>query len=96
MYLRDMWVKRLLGPRVKVYTSMKPGVAGNIVMIDVAGIDPMKLWAYLWDKHRIMTTPIVHPEFDGLRITPSVYTMPDEVDVFCARMEQLLKSGLPA
>jgi hypothetical protein len=42
-----------------------------------------------------MTTPIVHEEFQGLRITPNVYTTPDEIDVFCARMETTLKTGLP-
>jgi selenocysteine lyase/cysteine desulfurase len=55
MYLRDTWAKRLLaaGPRVRLYTSLRPRVAGNIVMVDVDGIEPMKLWAYLWEKHRI-------------------------------------------
>ena len=43
-----------------------------------------------------MTTPIVHKEFNGLRITPSVYTTLDELDTFSGRMEQILKTGLPA
>ena len=42
-----------------------------------------------------MTTPIVHQEFNGLRITPSVYTTPAEIDTFSARMEDVLKKGLP-
>jgi selenocysteine lyase/cysteine desulfurase len=94
MYLRDTWVKRLLGPRVKIYTSMKPGVAGNIVMIDVDGLDPMKLWAYLWDKHRIQTGAIVRDDFRGLRVSPSVYTTLDELDRFCGVIEHVIKHGL--
>ena len=43
-----------------------------------------------------MTTPIVHEEFNGLRITPNVYTTLDEVDTFSDRMEKILKTGLPA
>ena len=76
LYLRDTWAKRLLaaGSRVKIYTSLKPRVAGNIVMIDVAGVDPMKLWAHLWDNHRIQTGATVHDEFRGLRVAPNVYT----------------------
>jgi hypothetical protein len=50
--------------------------------------------AHLWDKHRIITTPIVHPEFSGLRITPNVYTTPAEVDVFCDVVMAALRSGL--
>ena len=29
---------------------------------------------YLFDKHHIFTTPIVHEEFQGIRITPNIYT----------------------
>jgi len=38
----------------------------------------------------------VHPEFNGLRITPNVYTTLDEVDAFSDRMERLMKTRLPA
>jgi len=98
MYLRDLWARRLLaaGPRIKLYTSLKPGVAGNIVMIDVDGVDPMKLWAYLWDKHRIQTGAIVRDEFRGLRVSPSLYTKLDELDRFCSVMEKVARNGLPA
>ena len=98
MYLRDTWVERLraAGSRVKIYTSLKPRVAGNIVMIDIDGVDPMKLWAYLWDKHRIQTGAIVHAEFRGLRVSPSVYSTLDELDRFCSVMEKVVRSGLLA
>jgi selenocysteine lyase/cysteine desulfurase len=95
MYLRDLWAKRLAGHgRVKLYTSLAPGVAGNIVMIDIDGIDPMKLWAFLWDKHRIQTGAIVHDEFRGLRVSPSVYTTHEELDRFCTIMEKVIRDGL--
>ena len=38
-----------------------------------------------------MTTPIVHAEFDGLRITPNVYTTLDEIDTFSDRMEKTIR-----
>ena len=41
-----------------------------------------------------MTTPIVHAEFNGLRITPNVYTTPDELDRFCDTMKGALRTGL--
>jgi isopenicillin-N epimerase len=98
MYLRDTWAKRLLaaGSRVRLYTSLRPRVAGNIVMIDVDSIDPMQLWAYLWEKHRIQTGAIVRDDFRGLRVSPSVYTTMEELDRFCAVMEQVIRRGLPA
>ena len=97
-WLRDRWAKRLMAadPRVKVLTPLNDTESCGIGFVHVEGLDTEKLQAHLWDKHRIMTTPIIHPEFNGLRITPNVYTRPDEIDVFCARMERILKEGLPA
>jgi hypothetical protein len=41
-------------------------------------------------------TPILHDEFQGLRITPNVYTTLDEVDAFAEEMERVIEKGLPA
>jgi len=97
-FLRDRWAQRLAAadPRVKILTPLNDTESCGIALVHVDGIDTEKLQAYLWDKHRIMTTPIVHAEFNGLRITPSVYTTLDELDTFSARMEQVLKTGLSA
>jgi len=97
-FLRDRWAKRLqaASPRVKILTPLNDTEACGIGFVHVEGLDTKKLQAHLWDKHRIMTTPIVHPEFNGLRITPNVYTTLDEVDALSDRMERLMKTGLPA
>jgi len=97
-YLRDRWAVRLAAadPRVKILTPLNDTESCGIALIHVDGLDTTKLQAYLWDKHRIMTTPIIHAEFNGLRITPSVYTTLDEVDTFSDRMEKTIKGGIPA
>jgi selenocysteine lyase/cysteine desulfurase len=83
-YLRDRWAKRLLAEssRVRVLTPLDGKQAGGIALFHVDGIDTAKLQTWLWTKHRIITTPIIHDEFHGLRITPNVYTTLDEVDRF--------------
>ncbi len=95
--LRDRWALRLKAadPRVRILTPLNDTDSCGIGFVHVEGIDTEKLQAHLWDRHRIMTTPIVHKEFNGLRITPNVYTTFDEVDTFAARMERILKEGLP-
>jgi isopenicillin-N epimerase len=95
-WLRDRWAKRLLAadPRVKVLTPLNSTQSCGIGLLHVDGVDTEKLQAHLWEKHRIMTTPIVHPEFNGLRVTPNVYTRPDEVDVFAEKVEEVLRKGL--
>ena len=94
-WLRDRWAKLLMAadPRVKVLTPLDDVGSCGIGLVHVDGFDTEKLQALLWDKHRIMTTPIVHPEFNGLRITPNVYTTPEEIDVFVDTMKGVLRKG---
>ena len=94
--LRDRWALRLARhERVRLHTSLKPGKACAIANFEVVGIDPYPLTAHLWKQHRILVTPIVHPEFKGVRVTPSVYTTLAEIDQFGAVMEEILEQGLP-
>jgi len=54
------------------------------------------LSGYLFDQYRIITTPIKHPEFQGLRVTPNVYTTLGEVDLFAEAMKRVVEKGLPS
>ena len=65
-------------------------------MLQIEGMDPEAIGSYLFDKHRIFTTPIIHEEFQGIRITPNVYTTLGELDRFCDVMERIARNGLPA
>jgi selenocysteine lyase/cysteine desulfurase len=97
-YLRDRWAKRLAAadPRVKVLTPLDAKQSCGLGLLHIDGIEPGKLYGHLWDKYKIITTPITHgQEFDGLRITPNIYTSVDEVDVFSEIVERVLKQGLP-
>lgn len=97
VYLRDYWAKRLLEHRrVRLHTSLKPGFACGIATVEIEGVEPGALNAWFWEKHRILTTPIVHQEFRGIRVSPSVYTTLQELDRFCDAMERVIQHGLPA
>jgi len=97
VYLRNYWAKRLLEHRrVRLHTSLKPGFACGIATVEIEGVEPGALDAWLWEKHRILATPIVHQEFRGIRVSPSVYTTLQELDRFCDAMEQVIQHGLPA
>jgi selenocysteine lyase/cysteine desulfurase len=96
-YLRDRWAKRLLaegGGRVKLLTPLDSQYSGAIGLVYVDGMDMNKLGAWLLDRHKIVSTPIIHPEFSGLRVTPNVYTTLDEVDVFSEKMLVAIRSGI--
>ncbi|HEX7186308.1 MAG TPA: aminotransferase class V-fold PLP-dependent enzyme [Thermoanaerobaculia bacterium] len=94
-YLRDRWAKRLMKhDRVRLHTSLDPRFSCGIGNVQIAGIETPRLVQHLWDRHRILVTPIVHPEFEGLRITPSVYTTLQEIDYFCDAMETVMEKGI--
>jgi isopenicillin-N epimerase len=95
-YLRDRWAKRLLAesPRVKVLTPLDSKYSGAIALVSIDGLDFGKLGGWLMSKHRIVNTPIQHPEFTGIRITPNVYTTIDEIDTFADKMIDAMKNGI--
>ena len=97
VYLRDSWATRLLEyDRVRLHTSLKPGMACGIATVELEEVDPGELTSWLFREHRIIVTPIVHPEFQGIRVSPSVYTTPEEIDRFVEAMEHVIQEGLPA
>ena len=53
-----------------------------------------KVVTRLWDRWRIIATPIVHAEFEGVRVTPNVYTTLEELDTFAAAMEEIAAKGV--
>ncbi|HYO13761.1 MAG TPA: aminotransferase class V-fold PLP-dependent enzyme [Thermoanaerobaculia bacterium] len=96
-YLTHRWATRLLRhDRVRLHTSLKPGRSCGLANFEVVGLDPVQLADHLWKKHHILVTPIVHPEFQGIRVTPSVYTTLDEIDRFCEVVENVIERGIPA
>jgi len=96
-YLRDRWANRLLAEssRVKVFTPLGPDQSGAIGVFDIEGMDLGKLASWLQTKHNIVTAVVSVPgEFNGMRITPNVYTTVDEVDLFADRVLSAIKTGV--
>jgi isopenicillin-N epimerase len=95
-YLSRYWMNRLKDvPKIGFNTSFDPNQSCAIANVKVEGIEPTAIGTYLFNKHRVFTTPIVHEEFKGVRITPNVYTTLGELDRFCDLMEMIARKGLP-
>jgi selenocysteine lyase/cysteine desulfurase len=96
-YLRDRWARALHErPGARVLTSFDPAQGCAIGLLSLEGRDPEKVTAYLWNRHRIIVTAIKHPEFQGLRITPNLYTTLNEIDTFVDAIGDVLKAGAQA
>ncbi|MEJ2539573.1 MAG: aminotransferase class V-fold PLP-dependent enzyme [Gemmatimonadota bacterium] len=96
VHLRDYWAKTLLAEddRVRLHTSLEPGFACGIANVEVDGIPSGNLRNHLWEEHRIFTVAIRHPEFQGIRVSPSVYTTKEELDRFVDAMRSVLRGAL--
>jgi len=93
-YLRDRWAKRLVSTgKFKVHTSLDPAQSCAIGTVQVLGVDTSKAVQQLWDKWRIIATPINHAEYTGIRVTPNVYTTLEEIDTFGDAMEKIVATS---
>ncbi|HWX42127.1 MAG TPA: aminotransferase class V-fold PLP-dependent enzyme [Blastocatellia bacterium] len=90
-YLKDRWARRLEAQKgVRVLTPYDPRQSCGLANVSIKGVDPRKLGEHLFQRHRIIVTPIVHEEFSGIRVTPNVYTTLSEIDTFCDAVEKFL------
>jgi isopenicillin-N epimerase len=95
-FLRDRWAKRLMAEsdRVRLLTALGPNINGAIATFRIEGMDMQRLTGWLWANHRIATGGQGHPEIQGIRITPNVYTSLDELDRFCDKVMIAVKQGM--
>lgn len=96
-YLTMRWADRLkTNPRVKILSSLEPGQTWGLALVHIEGIEAPKVSRALWNKYRIIANAIVRDDYQGIRVTPNVYTTLEEIDTFVMAMEDILKNGVPA
>lgn len=89
-YLRNRWAERLgANPKFRIHTNLDPAHSCAIGNVQLVGVPPARVVAQLWEQWRIIVTPITHPEYEGVRVTPNVYTTLEEIDTFIRAMENL-------
>jgi selenocysteine lyase/cysteine desulfurase len=91
-YLNDRWAKRVDKlPGVKILNSREVNQAWGLFNVSFEGVDAPKAYDFLWTKYRIITAAIKRDDYQGLRVTPNVYTTLQEVDTFATAIEDLMK-----
>lgn len=98
-YLTLRWASHLKqNPRIRILSNLEPGQTWGLAMVTIDGIDAPKIASFLWDKYRIIVPGIVSGQppaqrfdFQGVRVTPDIYTPLEEVDTFARAMEELAR-----
>lgn len=98
VYLRRRWSERVKElPGVTVLNPPDPGQACGIGAMRIEGVDSGELTDFLERKYRVHVRPrFVAGEFDCIRVSPSVFTTLEEVDLFAAGVEDAARNGIAA
>src|SRR5262249_23251901 len=99
-YLTLRWANELKQqPRVEIYSSLHPGQTWGPAYGGIDGIEAAKIASHLWDKYRIIVAsmtrgpyPAQQFDFQGIRVTPNIYTTLDEIDTFVGAIKTLLRT----
>lgn len=94
-YLRSRWTTPLSRhEKVAFHTNLKPAHSCGLTNVEIKGIEPEKLAAWLFDKKGIFVTTVAAPSYKGIRVTPNVYTTLDEIDRFREAMDEAATKGI--
>ena len=99
-YLTMRWATPLRQvPRIQMLSSLKPGETWGMATVGIDGMEASKIYSSLFDNHRIIVAPLAQGAmpgqqfpYQGVRVTPNVYTTVDEVDTFVRAMTKLAKA----
>ncbi len=99
-FLTMRWANRLRNvPRIKMFSSLQPGETWGLATVGIDGMEAGKISSFLWDRYRIIVAALARSEmpgqqfdFQGVRVTPNVYTTIAEVDTFARAMEELART----
>ncbi len=89
-YLKDYWANAVKDmPKVKFNSSLKKDFSCGLCNFTIEGMTANDLHKKLFDEHKIYTTTIKHDEFEGVRVTPHIYTKISDLDKLVGAIREL-------
>jgi selenocysteine lyase/cysteine desulfurase len=96
-YLTLRWADRLkANPRVQIHSSLEPGQTWGLALVGIEGVPAARISTFLFDNYRIVINAVTRQAYQGVRVTPNVYTTLEEIDTFAEGMERILREGVGA
>lgn len=92
-YLRNYWMERVRDvPGIRFYTSLKPEWGCAIGVFGIDGKSAESLSSQLFAQQKIHTVAIKWEAIDGVRVTPNVYTLTEDMDKLVRGIREMGKS----
>jgi len=90
-YLQTYWTSKVRTlPHVILNTPADPARSCGIANVGIKGMKPADLADMLLKKYKIYTVPIDGAGVHGCRITPNIYTTPQELDVLVEALKNAM------
>jgi isopenicillin-N epimerase len=92
-FLRQRWEKGLKSvPRIILRNADDPTQSCGIGAVSIDGMPAPKITEVLQQKYKIhVRTRVIPGEFECIRVTPNIYSSPDDVDRFVRAMTAIAK-----
>ncbi len=92
-YLQQYWTSKVRTlANVVVNTPADPVRACGIANVGIKGMKPALLAETLLKKYKIYTVAIDYANVQGCRISPNIFTMPQDLDVLIAALKEMGES----
>lgn len=89
LYLKNYWMERVKAlPGVRLLTPFEADFSGAIGLFSVEGKTLQEINQILWGKYKIHTTSINHENLHGIRVTPNVYTLTEDLDILVKAIQE--------
>lgn len=89
-YIQQYWTEKVRNiPNIIINTPQQSERTCAIANVGIKHIKPADLAKILLNKYKIWTVAIDHPEVQGVRITPNIYTTTQELDTLVQALKEL-------
>jgi selenocysteine lyase/cysteine desulfurase len=90
-FLRSRWMEQVADVRgVRFYTANDDRLSGALATMSIDGIGAADLTQRLQDRYSIHVRPrFVENEWEGIRVTPNVFSTLEEVDTFAGAIREI-------
>jgi len=89
-YLQEYWTGKVRNlPNIVINTPKESFRACGIANVGIKGIKPSELAKSLLEKYKIFTVAIDYANVKGCRISPNVFTLTEELDIFVKALREM-------
>ena len=89
-FLQNYWTSKVRDhSKIIVNTPIEPQRSCGIANVGIKGINPAEMAKRLLEEYKIFTVAIDNANVKGCRITPNVFTLTQELDVFMGALNDM-------